>query len=400
MKRKIVIPLVAAVAVVAAAGYFYKQKKDEEELRNPKFYGGNGRLEATEVNLAAKLAGRVEEVLVQEGDMITKGQPLVQMQINTLNAQMKQAVAKKKAAETNAAAADAKVKVKESELEAAKATCEQKQASYEGSKKTYDRNKQLVPSGSISQQEMDNTETAYLNAKAALAAAKANVIQAEAAVNAAKAEEASRKADVEAAQADIERIQADLDDSRLLSTVDGRVQYRIAEPGEVLSSGGRVLNLVDLTDVYMTFFAPEYIAGKIQIGAEVYLVLDALPKIPIPARVTYVASVAQFTPKTVETQQERQKYMFRVKAHVDPELLKKYIEYVKTGVPGMAWVKIQPDAKWEDSPLKSLVKTSGDLARERFKKAAPSSQSPAQTGGDPAEEKSKEDTSSQSPVKK
>lgn len=372
MKKKIVIPVVAVVVVAAAAGYFYKQKMDEEELRNPKFYSGNGRLEATEVNLAAKLAGRVEEVLVQEGDMITKGQALVQMQINTITAQMKQAVAKKKAAETNAAAAGAKVKVRESELAASKATMEQKQASFDGSKKNYERNKQLVPSGSISQKEMDNSETVYLDAKAALSAAKANVLQAEAAVNAAKAEEASRKADIDAAQADIERIQADLDDSRLVSTVDGRVQYRIAEAGEVLSAGGRVLNLVDLTDVYMTFFAPEFIAGKIKIGAEVYLVLDALPKIPIPAKVTYVASVAQFTPKTVETQQERQKYMFRVKAHVDPALLKKYIEYVKTGVPGMAWVKINPDAKWEDSPLKSLVENRGGFAREKAKEESTS----------------------------
>ena len=377
MKKKIVIPLAAAVVAAAVAGYIYKQKLDEEEMRNPKFYGGNGRLEATEINLAAKLAGRVENVLVQEGDMITKGQPLVQMQINTLNAQMKQAKAKKKAAETNAAASAANVRVRESELEAARATCQQKQASLEGAKKTFDRNSQLITSSSISQQEMDNTETAYLNAKAAYAAAKANIGQAEAAVNAAKAEEASRKADVDAAQADIERIQADLDDSLLISTVDGRVQYRIAEPGEVLSAGGRVLNLVDLTDVYMTFFAPEFIAGKIEIGAEVYLVLDALPKIPIPAKVTYVASVAQFTPKTVETQQERQKYMFRVKAHVDPVLLKKYIEYVKTGVPGMAWVRIRPDASWDESPLKDLVKKNGAPAAKRSEED-PSSKTPVE----------------------
>ena len=400
MKKKVVIPLIVVAVAAAAGAYAYKQKLQEEEWLNPKFYGGNGRLEATEVNLAAKLAGRIEKILVQEGDMITKGQQLVQMQVNTLNAEMKQAVAKKKAAETDVAGAAAKVKVRQSELDAAKATCQQKQASYDGAKKTYDRNRQLITSSSISQQEMDNTETAYLNAKAALSAAKATVEQSEAAVNAAKAEEESVKADVEAAQADIERIQADLDDSVLISTVDGRVQYRIAEPGEVLSAGGRVLNLVDLTDVYMTFFVPEHIAGRIQIGAEVYLVLDALPQIPIPAKVTYVASVAQFTPKTVETQQERQKYMFRVKAHVDPTLLKKYIEYVKTGVPGMAWVKIQSDAKWEDSPLKSQVKTSGDLARERFKKADPSSQSTVKPSGGPAEEKSKEDPTSKSPVEK
>lgn len=356
MKKKIVIPLVLVAVAAAVGAYIYKQKKAEDEWLNPKFYGGNGRLEATEVNLAAKLAGRIEKILVQEGDMITKGQQLVQMQVNTLNAEMKQAKAKKKAAETNVAGAAAKVKVCQSELEAAKATCQQKQASYDGAKKTYDRNSKLITSSSISQQEMDNTETAYLNAKAALSAAKASVAQAESSVNAAKAEEESMKADVEAAQADIERIQADLDDSVLNSTVDGRVQYRIAEPGEVLSSGGRVLNLVDLTDVYMTFFVPEHIAGRIQIGAQVYLVLDALPQYPVPAKVTYVASVAQFTPKTVETQQERQKYMFRVKAHVDPTLLKDHIEYVKTGVPGMAWVQVDPKAQWEDSPVKDLLK--------------------------------------------
>lgn len=356
MKKKVVIPLVLVAVAAAAGACIYKQKLNEEELMNPKFYGGNGRLEATEVNLAAKLAGRIEEVLVQEGDMITKGQPLVKMQVNTLNAEMKQAKAKKRSAEATVASAQAKVNVRASELEASQANCQQKQASYEGAKKTYDRNSKLIVSSSISQQEMDNVETAYLNAKAALAAAKADVEQAKASLNAAKADEDTAKADVEAAQADIERIQADLDDSVLNSTVDGRVQYRIAEPGEVLSSGGRVLNLVDLTDVYMTFFVPEHIAGRIKIGAEVYLVLDALPQYPVPAKVTYVASVAQFTPKTVETQQERQKYMFRVKAHVDPTLLKEHIEYVKTGVPGMAWVQVHPEAKWEDSPLKGRVK--------------------------------------------
>ena len=74
--------------------------------------------------------------------------------------------------------------------------------------------------------------------------------------------------------------------------------------------------------------------------------LDAVPDIPIPAEVSYVASVAQFTPKTVETQVERQKLMFRVKARIDPALLKKYVEMVKTGIPGVAWVKLDSEAKW------------------------------------------------------
>ena len=96
----------------------------------------------------------------------------------------------------------------------------------------------------------------------------------------------------------------------------------------------------------MTFFLPEEAAGKVRIGSDVRLLLDAIPGYPVPAKVSYVASVAQFTPKTVETRSEREKLMFRVKARIAPELLKKYITLVKTGIPGVAWVKLDGDAEW------------------------------------------------------
>jgi HlyD family secretion protein len=96
----------------------------------------------------------------------------------------------------------------------------------------------------------------------------------------------------------------------------------------------------------MTFFLPEAAAGRVKQGAEVRLVLDAAPQYVIPAKVTFVASVAQFTPKTVETAEERQKLAFRIKAHIPPELLKKYIRTVKTGLPGVAYVQLDPEAPW------------------------------------------------------
>ena len=98
----------------------------------------------------------------------------------------------------------------------------------------------------------------------------------------------------------------------------------------------------------MTFFVSEEVAGKIKLGAEARIVLDACKDIPIPANITFVSSVAQFTPKTVETQQERAKLMFRVKAKIKPELLEKYIEYVKTGLPGVVWVQLDPNEPWPD----------------------------------------------------
>jgi HlyD family secretion protein len=87
-------------------------------------------------------------------------------------------------------------------------------------------------------------------------------------------------------------------------------------------------------------------AGRVGLGQEVRLVIDAVPDYVIPAKVSYVASVAQFTPKTVETANEREKLMFRVKARLDPALLEKYITYVKTGVPGMAYLRLDPEVEW------------------------------------------------------
>src|SRR5699024_1036955 len=116
--------------------------------------------------------------------------------------------------------------------------------------------------------------------------------------------------------------------------------------GEVLGNGGKVVNLVDLADVYMTVFLTEREAGRVPLGAEARIILDALPQYVIPAKVSFVSSVAQFTPKSVETRDERQKLMFRTKVRIDPELLNQYIEYVKTGVPGVAYIRLDPESDW------------------------------------------------------
>lgn len=343
--KKIIITLVA-VAVAGFGFYSYINYRENALYRNPGFASGNGRLEATEIGVAAKLAGRIDNVLVQEGDMVKKGQLLVKMQTNTLEAELAQAKAKREQAVTAEASARANIEVKKSELEAARAVVMQKESSCEGARKRFERASKLLKDSATSQQTYENDETIYLTAKAELAAAKASVKQAEAQLNAAKADAVGAKANIQAADADIARVKADIDDSSLTAPLGGRIQYRIAEPGEVMSAGGKVVNLVDLTDVYMTFFLPEEAAGKVALGADARIVLDAIPNVPVPAKISYVASVAQFTPKTVETKLERQKLMFRIKARIAPELLRKYIEYVKTGLPGVAWVKLDPKAEW------------------------------------------------------
>jgi HlyD family secretion protein len=127
------------------------------------------------------------------------------------------------------------------------------------------------------------------------------------------------------------------------------VQYRVAQPGEVIAAGGRVLNLIDLNDVYMTFFLPTAQAGRLSLGAEARIVLDTAPDVAIPATVSFLSDIAQFTPKTVETAEQRQGLMFRVRVRIARDLLKKYSEYVKPGLPGVAYVKLNPAAQWPET---------------------------------------------------
>lgn len=336
--------IIIAVVVVAIGFILWQQFKPDGYGSD--FTSGNGRIEATEINISAKLAGRIEKINVDEGDFVKAGQPLVVMQTDTLQAQLNEAQAQYRQALSNEATSRAQVALKMSDKVAALAGVTQRESDLDIANKHLERTKALYQKGAISVQQFDDDTAKVNSAKAALDSAKSQVTAADAAIEAAQAEVESAKSAINVAQANINQIQADIDDSTLTAPVDGRIQYRIAQPGEVLPSGGKVLNLVNLSDVYLTFFLPETIAGKVGIGDEVRLVLDALPNKAISAKISFVSSVAQFTPKTVETKDERQKLMFRVKAQLSPELLKCYITHVKTGLPGVAWVRLDPNTEW------------------------------------------------------
>jgi HlyD family secretion protein len=235
-----------------------------------------------------------------------------------------------------------------SEKAVAEAVVVQRKAEVDVAGKRLKRSESLVANRAVSLQQVDDDRAVFLSAQAVFHAAQSQVAATAAAIAMARSQVIGAQSDVEAVQATLERIQADLADSVLTTPRDGRVQYRVAQPGEVVSGGGKVVNLLDLSDVYMTFFLPTAAAGRLTIGSEVHLVLDAAPNYVIPAQVSFVADVAQFTPKTVETVSERQKLMFRVKAQIAPDLLKKHIRQVKTGLPGMAYILLDPQSEWPE----------------------------------------------------
>jgi len=341
-KTVVVSAVIATAAVIAVVGWIAIKPTGP----GVGFVSGNGRIEATEIDIATKLAGRVQEIMVNEGDFVKSGQPLAQMQIDVLDAQRNEARAQSQQAITAVASAEAQVAARKSDTAAAQAVVGQRESELDAAQRRYARSEPLAKRGVAPVQELDDDRAHLRGAEAALAAAQAQVAAAEAAVKAAQAQVVGASSGVTASEATIARVEADIKDSELKSPRDGRVEYRVAQPGEVLASGGKVLNLVDLSDVYMTFFLPETAVGKVALGSEVRIILDAAPQYVIPAKVSYVASTAQFTPKTVETASERQKLMFRVRAQFSRELLQKHLKLVKTGLPGMAWLKLDPHAQW------------------------------------------------------
>ncbi|WP_108661601.1 HlyD family secretion protein [Acuticoccus kandeliae] len=313
------------------------------------FASANGRVEAVEIDIAAKTAGRVAELLVDEGDFVEPGQELARMDTLVLEAQLREAEANLKEAKIGIDTAKSQVKQAEANHRAAEAVVAQRQAELDVAQKTFERVQQLVQRETSPIQRLDDQTAVLEGAKAVLNAAEAQLAAAEANVSAANAGVISAEARVGAVEAAIERIKADIADSTLTSPRVGRVQYVVARPGEVVSAGGVLLNIMDLRDVYITFFLPTSAAGRISIGNETRIVLDAAPEYVIPASISYVADVAQFTPRTVETQEEREKLMFRIKARVDPSLLERYVSYVKTGLPGVAYVQVDKDAPWPEN---------------------------------------------------
>ena len=338
--------LPAALVLAAAAAALYAWQSLRPAGFGAGFASGNGRIEATEIDVASKLGGRVQEILVQEGDFVAAGQMLAHMQVQTLQAQRDEAQARQAQSVSAIASAQAQVAVRVSDRQAALALVAQRQTELDAARRRLARSETLAREGASSEQELDDDRARVRSVQAALAASQAQVNAAQAAIDAARTQVTGARSTVAAAEATVARVMADIEDSALTAPRAGRVQYLIAQSGEVLGSGGKVLNLVDLSDVYMTFFMPETIVGKLALGSEVHIVLDAAPQYVIPARVSFVASTAQFTPKTVETQSERQKLMFRVKAQIDRELLQKHFKLVKTGLPGVAWVRLDAQADW------------------------------------------------------
>jgi HlyD family secretion protein len=320
------------VGVVVVAGGLVAWLLLSKPKLPPGFFGSNGRLEATELYVSAKYPGRIKEVLFNEGDTVEAGQVVARLDTEPLEEQLNQALAQ-------ITAAEAKIKEAQQNRNYVLAQVKAKQAEAVYTRKQYERSQELVPQGAVSQKEAEIDLARSDMTKADVVGAQAQATQTLSSIDAASA-------DADAARAEANRLRAMIKDSVLVAPIRSRVQTRLAEPGEVLASGGRVYSLVNLADVYMYVFLPEKISGKLALGSEARIVLDAAPDYPIRATISYVSPVAQFTPKTVETAEERHNLTFRVKLQIDPARLRQFEPFVKVGTPGMGYVRVDNGAPW------------------------------------------------------
>ncbi|WP_081687858.1 HlyD family secretion protein [Rhizobium mesoamericanum] len=278
----------------------------------------NGRIEATQVDVAAKYPGRLATLTVDEGDEVTAGQVVATISSPETEAQLRGAQAQVLKSKQALAEANALIAQRKSDLDFARAD--------------YERGKKQLADSNLSAQVFEQRRNKFEAAEAAYVAANAQRDQASFAID--------------VAESDVERYQSILVDLVLVSPRNGRVQYRLARAGEVVAAGQRVLTILDLNDVYLTLYLPADDAGKLTLGDEARIILDPLPQYVFPSTVGFVATEAQFTPKSVETSEEREKLMFRVKLQGDPKVLDKYHRQIKTGVRGLGFVRTDLKVPW------------------------------------------------------
>ncbi|PYC47338.1 efflux transporter periplasmic adaptor subunit [Litorivita pollutaquae] len=309
--------LVIAGLAIAGVGIYWWQSTVTSALPDG-IAASNGRIEAERIEIATRLPGRITEVLVDEGDWVDAGDVIARMDTIELDAQLHAAVASVHQAQQQKLQAEALLRQRRSELVTARAE--------------FERVSQLAVEGFSSEARLDGQRTVLDTAEAAIAAAEAGVPLAEAMIA--------------AAEASVERLQALINDATLTAPRDGRVQYVLAQEGEILGAGGRVATVTNLSQMYMSIFLPTRDAARLAVGDEARIILDAIPDYVIPAKVTFVASTAQFTPRSVETRDEREQLMFRVNLTIVPDLLAQYQDRARAGVPGVGYVRVSPGIDW------------------------------------------------------
>jgi len=325
---KKIIPAVSLVAVVILFLFLTLFKKDNNA------YLVSGTVEAREVDISPKLAGRIEAIYADEGDHIKKGSLLLQMDDQQLKIQVERAISAQKAA--NEILRDLKAGARKEEVASAVASLEAAEATYKKSFDDLKRAEELFKEGAASKDflekaflQLDTTKTNRDMTKEKLDLLKAgtriNVVE-------------SAKYAVQQAQHSVDELMFIKTDSRTFSPIDGIITLRSAEPGEVIASGTPVLTVINPVDCYVRIYISEKVLGQVSIGQEIEVFTDSFPDKTFKGKLTYISSEAEFTPRNIQTQDERVKLVYAAKVTIKNDDL-----MFKPGMPVDVKIRLKSD---------------------------------------------------------
>ena len=313
----------ALITTVAAGGYFYYRQQQAAAL--PAFVAqSNGRLELNRIDVATLYPGRVKKVYVEEGADVKSGDILAELSSDTSSSRVEEARAAADRQRESVQRAKAAEEQTRRTVARAEANIEAARQQQRVAKMEWDNARNLLSEQLVSESETARRRADYERATAAVKAAEA-----------ARAE----------AQATVKSASSANDDMNIRAPIDGRVEYTIAEVGNVVASGSKVASLLDPADVSMNIFLPTDSISRLKVNDEARIKLDGIDAV-FPAKIKFIATEEQFTPKAVETTDERAKLMFKVKLQVPRETAQKYDRLLKGGMTGNGFVKTDAAAQW------------------------------------------------------
>ena len=340
--RKVLLAVLLAAA--AGGGWWLYQQQESTALPDFVFHS-NGRLELNRLDVASLYPGRVERVLVAEGDAVKANEVLVELS----SAQSSGQLAAAQAATLRAAELVQRARAGVTQAQQAVARADAEIAAYRQQQKVakleLDNAKQMRREDLVSASELAKRQADFERATASVKVAQAARAEAQAAVAQGQAAVAEAEAGVKQATAQADTAASADADMAIRSPLTARVEYRLVEPGTVIGAGSRVISLLDPADVSMNVFLPNATVGGLRVGDEARLVLDGIDAV-FPAQVSFIASEAQFTPKAVETADEREKLVFRVKLKVPAEVAQRYDRLLKGGMTGDGYVRRDSSQAW------------------------------------------------------
>jgi HlyD family secretion protein len=260
MKRPPRPALIAAAAVIltgaALGGWAWWRGRQT----GPDLLRASGRIEVAEVHVSSKVTGRVAALHVREGNEVKAGQLIAELEGEDLQAQLRQT----------------------------RAVLLQNQARLKIARLTRDRNRELLSDGAIARQEVDRADSEFQAAEAAEKEAAANV----------------------------RRLETQVAELKVFAPLDGTVLTKAVETGEVVPAGKPLILVGDLDQLWIKIYVPETQVGKVTLGAPARILVDSFPDRPFPGAVTWIADQAEFTPKNIQTKEERVNLVYAVKISV------------------------------------------------------------------------------------